>query len=511
MQWLNKIVDELISKHPEGEIVVSSGVSPSGAYHVGTLREILTAEIIMRELGRRGRTAKHIHVSDDLDVFRKVPMGLSEDYAQYLGKPLCDIPAPDGSDQSYADYYVSDLPKVADGLKLDMEIIRAHEKYRSGFFVPMIEKTLTDIEQIKKILVKVSGRELDENWSPVQVIEEGYLKNRKFLNIDTQTQAISYQDSNGQSQTVSYAHGEVKLNWRIDWPARWALLGVHAEPFGRDHATKGGSYDTGAVIVSEVFGAPPPYPVPYHFINQTGETKKMSKSGGDTITAVQLLQVLPPEIAWYFMLKSAPEKQLFFDAGPTLIRLIDEFSELIAKQDRTPEENQLLELCMHGITERTVSNIPFSHLVASYQASLKDVNLTLEVIKRTEHATTAEKDAEIIKNELRFIDHWLQKYAPDDVKFELSQKVDASQFNDVQKQFMSGLADKISKAPVDADGAWFHQAIYGFKESSGLEPKELFTTLYQAIIAKDSGPRAGWFLSILPRDWLISRLKLQSF
>lgn len=510
MQWLNKIVDELIEKHPDGEIVVSSGVSPSGAYHVGTLREILTAEIITRELKRRKRTAKHIHVSDDLDVFRKVPAGLPEDYAQYLGKPLCDIPAPDGSDQSYADYYVADLPKIADALKLDMEIIRAHEKYRSGFFVPMIEKTLTNIEQIKKILVEVSGRELDENWSPVQVIEEGYLKNRKFLNIDTQSQTISYQDSDGQSQNISYANGEVKLNWRIDWPARWALLGVHAEPFGRDHATKGGSYDTGAVIVNEVFGTSPPYPVPYHFINRTGETKKMSKSGGDTITAIQLLQVLPPEIAWYFMLKSAPEKQLFFDAGPTLVRLIDEFSELIAKQHKTPEENQLLELCMHGITERTVSNIPFSHLVASYQASLKDVNMTLEVIKRTEHASTAEKDAEIIKKELQFIDHWLQEYAPEDVKFELSEKVDAAQFNDVQKQFMSGLADKISNAPQDADGAWFHQAIYAFKESSGLEPKQLFTTLYQAIIAKDSGPRAGWFLSILPRDWLIKRLHLES-
>src|SRR5690606_27479328 len=103
-----------------------------------------------------GRIANHIHVSDDLDVFRKVPAGLPQEYAQYLGRPLCDIPAPDGSDTSYADYYVNDLPKLAEALKLEMEIMRAHEKYRSGFFVSMIETTLLNIDQIKKILTDIS-------------------------------------------------------------------------------------------------------------------------------------------------------------------------------------------------------------------------------------------------------------------------------------------------------------------------------------------------------------------
>lgn len=509
MQWLNKIVDELIIRHPEGEIVVSSGVSPSGAYHVGTLREIMTAEVVARELRRRGRKTRHIHVADDLDVFRKVPAGLDVSYSQYLGKPLCDIPAPDGSDQSYADYYVGDLPKISEGLKLDMEIMRAHEKYREGFFTETIETTLTKIEQVKQILADVSGRELSEDWSPVQVVEEGYLKNRKFLTINADTKKITYEDKDGKPQQISYAQGDVKLNWRIDWPARWALLGVHAEPFGRDHATKGGSYDTGKVLVKDIFDSQAPYPIPYHFINRTGETKKMSKSGGDTITATQLLELMPPEIVWYFMLRSAPEKQLFFDAGQTLIRLIDEFSQLIAKTDRTPEEEQLVALCTVGINERTVSNIPFSHLVESYQASLKNADVTLEVISRTEHASTVENDAEIIKKELRFIDHWLAEYAPEEVKFNLRNTVDESEFNDIQKKFLHELADKVSAAPEGADGQWFHLAVYEFKGSLELEPKQLFSTLYQVLIGKDSGPRAGWFLSTLPRDWLIARLRFE--
>lgn len=509
MQWLNNIADELEKRHSDGEILVSSGVSPSGTYHLGTLREVLTAEVIARELKRRGRDAKHIHVADDLDIFRKVPVDVSSEFEKYLGMPLCDVPSPDGSDRSYADYFLADLTEAAKDLKLDMEVVRAHQKYRSGFFVPAIEKALQNIEPIKKALEEVSGRKLDEQWTPIQVVEDGYLKNRQFVGIDTDAKEVRYINKDNEEKTVSYAKGEVKLSWRVDWPARWWLLGVKAEPFGRDHATKGGSYDTGVAIAHDVFGIEPPLPVPYNFINKTGDTKKMSKSKGDTFTAAELLKILPAEVVWFFVIRYAPDKLLFFDDGETLIRLVDEFSELLAKPNKTAEEQQLIELCTYGIEKQTVSSVPFSHLVASYQASLKDPEVTIDVIARTEHVDTAKQQREIIKTELAFIDQWLKKSAPEDVVFELTQKIDGHDFSEQEKQFFTGLSAKIESAPDDADGEWFHKAIYEFKDSTGLSPKELFTALYRVIIGKQSGPRAGWFLSILPREWLIKRLKLE--
>ncbi len=48
--------------------------------------------------------------------------------------------------------------------------------------------------------------------------------------------------------------GGGKLTWRVDWPARWAVLGVTVEPLGKDHASRGGSYDTGKRIVREIYG-----------------------------------------------------------------------------------------------------------------------------------------------------------------------------------------------------------------------------------------------------------------
>lgn len=509
MQWLNTIVDELVAKHPDGEIVVSSGVSPSGTYHLGTLREVLTAEIIAVEIRRRGRESRHIHICDDLDVFRKVPVDVDPSFEQYLGMPLCDVPSPDGKAASYADYFVQALVDAAAEMKLSMELVRAHEKYRSGYFVPAIETALDNIAQIRKVLEEVSGRKLDQQWSPIQVIENGRLKNRQFASIDKSQKSVSYLDAHGKEQTVGYDDGKVKLNWRIDWPARWALMSVHAEPFGRDHATKGGSYDTGKEIVQKIFESEAPYPVPYEFINKTGETKKMSKSKGDVITAAQLLELMPVEILWFFIIRSSPGKMLYFDEQESLMKLFDDFAALLNKPDKTADERQLIELCLHGVERPTASNIPFTHLVASYQASLRDAEKTIEVIGRTEHKDTAEKERETLIRELKFIDTWLDKSAPEEVKFSLQDSVDAARLSEAQKIYLSHLADKIATAPEDADGGWFHQTIYGFKNTADLEPKELFTTLYQVLIGKDSGPRAGWFLSLLPRDWLLDRLRLE--
>lgn len=507
MQWLNKVVDEVVSKQPDGEIIVESGISPSGGYHMGYLREIITCDAIKVELERRGRRARHIHFVDDLDGFRKVPAGLPADYEKYLGKPLCDMPAPDGSDQSYADYSLKDFLSSVKRLGIEIDVVRSHEKYRSGFFTKAIEKTLENVSSTREVLEEISGRKLDRDWAPIQVNEGGYLKNRRFVSIDTTSRIIKYLDAEGNEQTTTYEKGEVKLNWRLDWPARWWLLKVNVEPFGRDHATKGGSYDTGAELMSAVFKSTPPEPVAYNFVNRAGETKKFSASSGGAILMSEAVDVMPPEVARFFILRSSPAKLLFFDPQDGVVRLIDEFAELLAKPGKTPEEEQLLALSTHNL-ESVVSSVPFSHLVASYQAALKDPAKTIEIIGRTEHGVHMDK--ELVKKELAFIDKWLENWAPEELKFSLRENVDAKEFSDSDKEFLSALAQKVEDAPTNADGEYFHKAIYEFKESHGLQPKSLFETLYKALIGKSSGPRAGWFLSMLDRDWLIKRLRLET-
>jgi lysyl-tRNA synthetase class 1 len=510
MQWLNKVVDELIKRRPEGEILIESGGSPSGTYHLGHMRELIICDAILLELTKRGREARHIYFVDDLDAFRKVPANVPAEYEKYLGMPICDVPAPDGSDGSYADHFLKGLEQACKELGVEVAFIRSHEKYRSGYFVPTVERCLERVDIIRKALEDISNRKLPAQWTPIQVKDSEYLKNREFVSIDTKTKSIAYKDAQGRTQTVNYDKGEVKLDWRLDWPGRWWLMKVDVEPFGREHASAGGSYDTGVRLMKDVYEAEAPLPVPYDSIHMVGDTKKMSASKGTALSAGEGLELLPAEVIRYFMLRNALNKPIYFDPVNGVVRLMDDFAALAAKTDRTESEEQLLYICTRGIDKKTISRVPFSHLVASYQAALKDTPKTLEIIRRTEHAEVVDQDAGIIEAELKFIDAWLQKRAPDDVRFALRETVDKSEFTDTENRFMGRLADKISKAPEDADGDWFHKAIYEFKDGSGMEPRELFTTLYRAIIGKDSGPRAGWFLSILPRDWLVKRLRLEA-
>jgi lysyl-tRNA synthetase class 1 len=505
MQWLTKIADDIERRNPSGNILIESGGSPSGTYHLGHLRELITSDAVLRELKKRGRSARHIYYVDDLDALRKVPVNIPAEYEKYLGQPLCNIPAPNGHGKSYSDYFLDDLIDAANELHMEIDFEYTSQKYPKGFFVPAIELALEQTEKIRKILENVSGHKLGEQWSPIQVNEDGYLKKRKFVSINEQSKTLVYEDKDGNERTVKYDNGEVKLDWRIDWPARWWLLKVDAEPFGRDHATKGGSYDTGAALMEEVFKASAPLPIPYDFVNLAGDNKKMSASKGTGLDAIGAVKVLPPEIVRFLMLKYPPSKRLYFDQDKGVAQLIDDFAELMDKDPKNP----ILYYSRQDLSP-VISRVPFSHLVASYQASLKNPDETLNVLQRTGYQEVVSQNREVLMLELKYIDEWLKKWAPEDVKFELKEQIDTKEFSEDEKKYLQSLGAEIANAPEDADGEWFHKAIYGVKESLNLQPQQVFKPLYKCLIGKEAGPRAGWFLSILPRDWLIKRLRLEA-
>ena len=109
MKWLNGIVNTF--QDTNKEILVSSGASPSGVYHVGHLREIVIADAVVRALKQAGIRARHVHVSDNLDAFRKVPVNLPASYEQYLGMPLYTVPSPDDRYGSWGGFLPQAVPR----------------------------------------------------------------------------------------------------------------------------------------------------------------------------------------------------------------------------------------------------------------------------------------------------------------------------------------------------------------------------------------------------------------
>jgi lysyl-tRNA synthetase class 1 len=319
VDWLDQVVENVTSAQPEGKLIVSSGHSPSGTYHIGTLREIMTANAIAWALRRAGRDAEHWDVVDDYDALRKVPVGIGvpESWAKYVGVPLRLVPDPFECHPSYGAHYLEQLNSglLQLGITPDRQL-SGYDNYQSGALIDQSIQVLDHLDEVRSILVEVGKRELEDNWSPVQILDdENNLRSRKFVSWNKETHTILWRDKQGQTGELGLDSGKVTLGWRLDWPARWAKWGISVEPFGRDHATKGGSYDTGKVLVERIFGGHAPYPVPYEFINPAGETKKMSKSAGNVLTPADALEVMPPEILRYFVINSRPSRTLTFDSG----------------------------------------------------------------------------------------------------------------------------------------------------------------------------------------------------
>ncbi len=294
--WLDKVLDQvearlskevaLGSRKESDVVVISSGITPSGPYHVGHAREILTGELVLRGLKKRGHKVDHLHFVDAYDALRKRYPYLPESYEQEAGKPVFIVPAPDGIHKSYADQYFSEYKDAADLLGIDMTVMWTQDEYIKGLYADLIVLSLQKRDEIAAILKRISHRDVDSDWQPVQILDEtnSSLRTAKFVNFDANKRVVTYIASDGTERIADMVKGQVKLDWRCDWPARWKLFGVTVEGFGREHATKGGSYDTGKAIVEEIYNGTAPIPVPYDTINLKGDNKKMSSSLGNLVT-----------------------------------------------------------------------------------------------------------------------------------------------------------------------------------------------------------------------------------
>ncbi|MCX6804852.1 MAG: lysine--tRNA ligase [Patescibacteria group bacterium] len=509
--WLDILISRIITAHPTGELIVSSGISPSGPYHVGHGREILTADSIYRGLREAGRQVRHLHFVDAHDTLRKRYPYLPESYEQEAGKPLYKVPAPDGKSENYAKQYFSDYQKSAKKLGIEMEIIWTNELYESGVFSDAIGLCLRKRDEIAKILFDISGREVSEDWQPIQILDQstGKLNTAKFIGYDHDTQKAHYLGEDQNEYFADASKGQIKLDWRLDWTARWKLYGVMIEGFGREHATKGGSYDTGVVLAKEIFAIDAPIPVPYDTINLKGESKKMSSSLGNLVSLIDSLEIIPPEVLRYFTFKSRPEKQLGFDPGLGLYTLMDEYAktESATLAGEEPAFKRAWQIASLSGDQHVVSTVPFSHIVTLYQTARGEAVVILEMLERTGHKAAVQTQSESILRELKYVKNWIDRYAPENIKFEIQKKLPELEISKAQHQFLAGLLDKIKPSSMQADE--IHKAVYDSAMASDLKPAEAFKLIYRLFLNKDQGPKVGFFLSSLDKDFVLNRIALK--
>ena len=165
-------------------------------------------------------------------------------------------------------------------------------------------------------------------------------------------------------------------------------------------------------------------------------------------------------------------------------------------------------------------------MVTIYQVANGDFGQIMKIVGRAGYDTGNEK---CIKELADNVGNWLEMYAPPFAKFSVKETlpVQTATLSEVQKAFLGAFAEVMDNSG-ELRGEDYHNLVYTTAqerspinakmlqflgiEPAGLSvnPKDMFKAIYIALLGQQSGPKAGWFLSSLEKDFLVERFRSAS-
>ena len=159
--WPYEEARKLLKRWPDGKragdpIVFETGYGPSGLPHIGTFNEVARTTFVRHAYEElTGNPTRLIAFSDDMDGLRKVPDNVPKQdmLAEYLGKPLTQIPDPFETHESFAHHNNAMLRTFLDRFGFDYEFLSATDCYTSGRFDEVIRKVLLGWDAIMGVML----------------------------------------------------------------------------------------------------------------------------------------------------------------------------------------------------------------------------------------------------------------------------------------------------------------------------------------------------------------------
>ncbi|KPP83771.1 MAG: lysyl-tRNA synthetase class I LysK [Rhodobacteraceae bacterium HLUCCA08] len=473
----------------KSEVLFETGYGPSGLPHIGTFGEVLRTTMIRRAFEVISDIpTRLICFSDDLDGMRKVPGNVPnrEKLHDYLQLPLTSVPDPFEEFESFGHHNNAMLRRFLDTFGFEYEFYSATDYYRSGQFDTVLKRAAERYDDIMTVMLKSLREERRQTYSIFLPIhpETGRVLYVPMKHVDAVNHTITFDDEDGREWTLPVTGGHCKLQWKPDFGARWAALGVDFEMYGKDHSTNTPIYDR----ICEILGGQAPNHFTYElFLDDQGQ--KISKSSGNGIGIDEWLTYASTESLSYFMyLKPKTAKRLYFDVIP---RAMDEYhQQLRAYPDQTPEQR-----AANPVWHIHSGDVPASDMVVSYS-----MLLNLASVSSAEDRGT--------------LWGFIRKYAPD-ASPETHPNLDQAAgyavryYNDFVKP------TKVYRAPTEAErealqalreelAAWqggqddeaLQTLVYAVGRDRFDPLRDWFKALYQVLLGADQGPRFGGFIAL---------------
>lgn len=525
MFWGDSIVEKI--RQVQGEKIASvlpvrirDEKTASGRVHVGSLRGVVAHGIVSEILSEKGIANTFLYEINDFDPMDGLPVYLDQErFKPFMGKPLVDVPSPDGKAKNYAEYFAQEFIAVINETGFKPVFYRSSEQYRSGAYNDVIRTVLENAGKIREIYKRISGSIKSDDWLPLQVVCEscGKIGTTKVISFDGENveyvceeRMVEWAQGCTHRGKTSPFDGRAKLPWKVEWAAKFSVIDVDVEGGGKDHSTKGGARDIANVISREVFLREPPFDIPYEFLTVGG--KKMSSSKGAGSSAREITDLLPPRLLRFLLLSKDIRQAIDFvpdgDSIPVLYDLYDTYGQKY--WSKADDDYSRVFYLAHSPSER--ENIPERFLPrfsqVAFLVQMPHINSD-EALAALKGAPLTPADTKEWEERARYAKHWLATYAPEDYRYELHEKevpVSVRFFSNEQKEALRAVLEYVRSCDT-LDGQELHTTLHEIRKQSGLEPKLFFAALYQSFLGKESGPKAGWFLAVLDKTFLEKRLE----
>jgi lysyl-tRNA synthetase class 1 len=519
--------DELAAR-VSGPQVVNDSKTPSGTIHVGSLRGPVILDVIARALRAAGVPTTLLYGIDDLDPMDAAALLTPDAAERFMGLPLAHVPDPaDDGHPSYARHFAQAFIDTFAGLGIQPDrYYWMNEIYASGEMDRYIRTALDRAAQVREIYERVAHVQHPAEWHPLAVICESCGRigttivtgwDGEQVTYECRRDLVPWATGCGHAGRTSPFGGRGKMPFNVDWAARWSLFGVTIEPCGKDLATAGGARDRADAVAREIFEREPPLRVDYEFLNIGG--KKMSTSRGHGAAAHEIADVVPPEQLRLLFLRSRPNHAIDFDPYGTdaIPRLFDESDRLAAaaagrevKGELPPDPARLFAAVLvdpnaDPAAEAAAYRPPFAHLALLLQIPGVDVRAKLEAEKGE---PLMPREAEILEERVAAARRWLEGYAPERSRLAVQRDALpplAAELDPSQRATLASLATALESAAWDGEA--IQAAIFDAARAANLPPGRAFAALYAAFLGQSSGPRAGWLLASLDRDFVLERLR----
>lgn len=490
-----RILEKVGGKTPaKGYVLFETGYGPSGLPHIGTFGEVVRTSFVRHAFSCLAPEipTKMFCISDDIDGLRKVPDNVpnQEMVRANLGRPLTSVPDPFGTHQSYGHHMNARLCAFLDSFGFDYEFISATDKYKSGAFDSTMLRVLEKYEELMDLMLPTLGGERQETYSPFMPIdpETGIVIDKGVKGVNKKNGTVIYVNHKGEEKEIPVTGGNCKLQWKIDFGARWYSLEVDYEIYGKDHQPNEKIYRR----VCEILGGKPPVNFTYEmFLSDTGE--KISKSKGNGISVEDWLKYAPAESMSLFMYqKPKTAKRLYFDVIPKAMDEYLTFALGFAAQEELAKLDNPAYHIHQGKIPAINFNLSYSLLlnlasacnpendsvlwgfISKYQAGLTPENAPL--LKKMVHCSIAYYNDFIRKN---------KKYR---------------EATEAEKLAFAELVETLKNATDEQknDGALLQNLVFQVGKNHGYEKnmRDWFLALYQVLLGSDQGPRMGSFIAL---------------